>query len=55
MLAFSHIRGAKGNIEYVILLRKGEIYEEKIVASNIHDTVEQAANFFKKSREVDQD
>jgi 23S rRNA (cytidine1920-2'-O)/16S rRNA (cytidine1409-2'-O)-methyltransferase len=55
MLAFSHIRGAKGNIEYVILLRKGEIYEEKIVAPNIHDTVEQAANFFKKSREVDQD
>jgi len=45
-LSFSPIKGTKGNLEYVILLRKETNVEDKIGNERLREVVDEAERFF---------
>jgi len=50
-LSFSHIKGTKGNVEYVILLRKTKMVEDKIGKPRLNQVVSEAERFFSEDNE----
>ncbi len=50
-LSFSHIKGTKGNVEYVILLRKGRPLEDRIGKPRLREVVNEAERFFLENAE----
>lgn len=52
-LGFSHIKGAKGNVEYVILLSKRKSSIKEIVSKEIEFVVQEAERYFTEKQEVE--